>query len=137
MRCQHRDDDTDANSSAASRNVTTPRNLPASSTRRRGCRTRSWRSVPRLYSLAACAAAMPNATTPSSIVALVTPRIRPFGLASCCSDGRPPPSPVAGAWLNTRITNKEAAAARPMNVDNSRDLRFSFVHSLVNAAQVI
>jgi hypothetical protein len=38
--------------------------------------------VPRLYSLATCEAAMPKATTPSSIEARATPMTSPFGLAS-------------------------------------------------------
>jgi hypothetical protein len=67
----------------------------------------------------------------------VTPTISPSGRASCCSDGSPPPFPVAGAWVNSRITKAEAAAARPRKVESSSVLRFSFVHSLVNAAQVI
>ena len=75
-------------------NVITASILPTSSTTLRGCLTRSCRSVPRLYSLAVCAAAMPNATMPSSMVARVTPTTRPFGRASCGSDGSPPPSPV-------------------------------------------
>ena len=54
-----------------------------------------------------------------------------FGRASVCSDGSPPPVPVAGACENSRITKAEAATARPRNADSSRVLRFSFVHSLV------
>ena len=81
---------TAAKQSASTRKVITPSILPASSTARRGWRTSSWRSVPRLYSLATCEAAMPNATTPSSIAARATPMTRPFGWASWCSVTIPP-----------------------------------------------
>ena len=54
---------------------------------------RSWRGVPRLYSLAVCAAAVPNATMPSRNISRVRPKNRPFEQASCCREGRPPPVP--------------------------------------------
>jgi hypothetical protein len=73
---------TAAKQSASSRRVITPSILPASRTTRRGWRTSSWRSEPRLYSLATCEAAIPNATTPSSMAALATPMTSPFGWAS-------------------------------------------------------
>ena len=111
-----------------------PSILPASSTARRGWRTSSWRSVPRLYSLATCAAAMPKATTPSSIEARATPMTRPFGWASWCSVTIPP---FAVAWENIRITKSEAAQARPRKVESSSVGRRSLVHSLVKAAHII
>ena len=90
--------------------------------------------MPRLYSLATCEAAMPNATTPSSIEARATPMTRPFGWASWCSVTMPP---CAVAWENIRITKSEAAAARPRKVERNSVGRRSLVHSLVKAAQII
>ena len=90
--------------------------------------------MPRLYSLATWDAAMPNATTPSSMAALATPMTRPFGLASWCSVTIPL---FAEAWENTRTTNSEAAAASPPKVEKNSVGRRSLVHSLVNAAQII
>ncbi len=96
------------------RKVTTPRYFPASNTQRRGWRTSSWRNVPRLYSLAIWAAAIPKATIPSRMVARLSPWMSPLGWPSWARLGSPPPLPVLGAWVKSSTVNSEAAAASPM-----------------------